>query len=59
MIPSLHRIHVFVRFRALHQAPNRTKVKINQTLVAGATYEFMLDFDVKTQLSFRQEILKL
>jgi hypothetical protein len=35
------------------------KLKINQTLVAGATYEFMLDFDVKTQLSFRQEILEI
>jgi hypothetical protein len=32
-------------------------LKINQTLVAGATYEFMLFYDVKTQLSFRQEIL--
>jgi hypothetical protein len=41
------------------QAPNnRTKIE-NQTLVAGATYEFMLDFDVKTQLSFRQEILEI
>jgi len=26
------------------------KLKINQTLVAGATYEFMLDFDVKSSV---------
>jgi hypothetical protein len=26
------------------------KLKINQTLVAGATYEFMLDFDVKNSV---------
>jgi hypothetical protein len=34
------------------------KLKINQTLVA-VTYEFIFDFDVKTQLSFSRKFWKL